>query len=432
ISGIFGPRTQYAVELVQMDLNLPVTGVADSDLQRRLLNGEIPKYDAFMALTRGNRGMRVQIMQETLRELGYLADAADGIFGANTQRAVQRFQAENDLNISDGATRETLKRLYSDDAARCSSFIDLYRGNTGYRVRELNNRLEALYYLEDNPGSTYTAATAEAVRAFQRRAGLDVNGNATESVQRRLFSRYAPEAPGYITLRRGDENSRVSDLQIRLKDLGYFTGNISGYYGSTTEKAVKLFQRRVELSVTGVATVRTQQLLFRRDAPKYVEPTVISDPVITVDPYTYRDGGIYYITDDTAWRGNVAFNWYVEGEVESFRVNIKDSAGHRVFEDSTLLTRTGVAIATLDYDDVYTMTVTAYPEDGDSKHITSAKLRFCRVKMPEVPVIPVVGEVGIPEIRLETVTRVQGGVQYVDTGRIVMRWRAIGELDHYE
>ena len=193
-----------------------------------------------------------------------------------------------------------------------AGLIDLYRGYTGYRVRELNNRLEELYYLEDNPGSSYTAATAEAVRAFQRRAGLEVNGNATEYVQRRLFSAYAPEAAGYITLRRGDENSRVSDLQIRLRDLGYYTGSISGYYGSTTEKAVKLFQRRVDLNVTGVATVRTQQLLFRRDAPEYVEPTVIGDPVITVDPYAYREKAIYYITDEVTWNDYVTFNWYAD------------------------------------------------------------------------------------------------------------------------
>ena len=431
IDGIFGPRTQYAVELLQADLNRRVTGVADSELQRMLLEGKLPHYDAYMALTRGNRGMRVQIMQERLRELGYLADAADGVFGANTQRAVQRFQSENDLNVSDGATRETLKQLYSDGAAQCSSYIDLYKGYTGYRVRELNNRLQELYYLEDNPGSTYTAATVEAVKAFQRRAGLAVNGNATEAVQRKLFSRYAPEAPGYITLQRGDENDRVEALQRRLKELGYYTGSISGYYGSTTEKAVKLFQRKVDLSVTGVATVRTQQLLFRNDAPEYVPPTVIGDPVITVKPYEYKDGGVYYIADDTSDNGYITFSWYAEGEVESYRVRIKDEGGETLFDEETLLSRTGVSISTLEYNNVYTMTVTAYPEDGDTDHVTSSRLRFARIEPSPEPVFPAMGDVETPEITLETVTRVQDGIQYVATGKVVMRWHAEGEVDHY-
>ena len=50
-------------------------------------------------------------MQERLRELGYLADSADGIFGPRTQKAVQLFQSENGLLTSESATRETLQRL---------------------------------------------------------------------------------------------------------------------------------------------------------------------------------------------------------------------------------------------------------------------------------------------------------------------------------
>ena len=434
IDGIFGPRTQYAVELLQMDLGRVSNGIADSELQRLILEGGLKHYDAFMALTRGNRGMRVRLMQERLRDLGYLADAADGIFGANTQRAVQLFQSENDLSVSDGATRETLKLLYSDAAKHCASYIDLYRGYTGYRVRELNNRLQALYYLEHNPGSTYTAETSEAVRAFQRRADLTVNGDATVPVLRKLFSRYAPEAPGYITLSRGDENDRVRTLQRRLRQLGYFTTTVDGYYGSATEKAVKLFQKRVGMSVSGVATVRMQQLLFRKDAPEYVEPTVIGKPEIVLDCYDHIRDGVYYIADDSSDTGYVTFNWYVEGEVESFRVRIKDADGDTLFDQDTLLSRTGVSVATLDYDSRYTMTVTAYPEDGNSDHITSATVRFVHIETPEIPEEPeepAIGEVHVPEISFKSVTRVQDGIYYVDKGEITLMWHADGDVDSY-
>ena len=63
IDGIFGPRTEAAVRMVQADMNRAVTGIADSELQRMLLEGQVPHYDAFLALTRGNRGLRVQTMQ---------------------------------------------------------------------------------------------------------------------------------------------------------------------------------------------------------------------------------------------------------------------------------------------------------------------------------------------------------------------------------
>ena len=431
VDGIFGPRTQYAVRLLQSDLNRPVTGVADPELQRIILNGGLSHYDEYLALTRGNRGLRVQIMQEKLRDLGYLADAADGIFGANTQRAVQLFQSENGLDISDGATRETLKRLYSGKATRCASFIDLYPGYTGIRVRELNNRLQALYYLEYNPGASYTAETAEAVREFQRTAGLTVNGSATTPVLRRLFSSYAPEAPGYTTLRRGDENDRVEALQKRLKDLNYYTGAVDGYFGKATEKAVKLFQKKVDLNVTGVATVRTQALLFAKDAPEYVKPTVISKPVITVERFDARQGDNYFIYDDTDSGSTAYFSWYVEGEVKEFNVRVWDDTDRVLLDQNTLLSRTGVALSSLERDRMYALTVTAYPEDGNKNHITSATIGFVRCKTPSVPVTPVVGTVSTPEIFIKTVLRSQGGVQFVQPGEVALHWHADGALDRY-
>ena len=206
VDGIFGPRTQAAVQLLQFDLDRAVTGVADAELQRIILSGRLDAYDPYSQLTRGNRGMRVRRMQERLRDLGYLADVADGIFGPRTLKAVQLFQDENGLPEANAATRDTLKRLYSDRAARCSSYIDLYPGDTGHRVRELNNRLRELYYLESSPGSSYTSQTASAVRVFQRTAGLRENGHANAALQRLLFSDGAPEAPGYIVLSRGDDN----------------------------------------------------------------------------------------------------------------------------------------------------------------------------------------------------------------------------------
>ena len=39
VDGIFGPRTQAAVQLLQFDLDRPVTGVADAELVRALLEG---------------------------------------------------------------------------------------------------------------------------------------------------------------------------------------------------------------------------------------------------------------------------------------------------------------------------------------------------------------------------------------------------------
>ena len=56
IDGIFGWRTERAVKLLQADLNLPVTGVADEDLQRTILAGGLEPYNPYKTLKRGSTG----------------------------------------------------------------------------------------------------------------------------------------------------------------------------------------------------------------------------------------------------------------------------------------------------------------------------------------------------------------------------------------
>ena len=432
VDGIFGPRTQAAVQLLQFDLERTVTGVADAELQRIILSGRLSAYDPYYQLTRGNRGMRVRRMQERLRELGYLADAADGIFGPRTLKAVQLFQYENGLPEASVATRDTLKRLYSDGASHCSSYIDLYPGDTGYRVRELNNRLRDLYYLESSPGSTYSSETSSAVRVFQRTAGLKDTGYASQAMQRLLFSDDAPEAPGYIVLRRGDDNERVARLQRRLRDLNYYDGPVDGYFGRQTKEAVALFQKKVGLKPTGIATVRTQRLLFDEDAPEYVKPTVIGEPDIYVEEYDFEDDGVYFISEESAPDGYVVFSWDVEGSVDHYGIRVNDSQGNVYIDKDTLMTSTGVSLATLDFNETYTLRVRAYPEDGDSRHVTQAEIDFARIEPAYEDEDIEVETIGLPEIIISSVGRTEGGVYYLLPGDITFDWYAEGDVGAYE
>lgn len=66
----------------------------------------------------------------------------------------------------------------------------------------------------------------------------------------------------YRTLYRGRTGADVYMLQMRLAELGYYSGSITGgYYGGTIE-AVKAFQRDFGLSVDGAAGEQTQAVLF--------------------------------------------------------------------------------------------------------------------------------------------------------------------------
>ena len=429
IDGIFGYRTENAIRLLQGDLGYEVNGIADEDLQRLILSGTLPKYDPYQPLNRGDRGLRVTMMQQRLRSLGYLADAADGIFGVRTQQAVQLFQRENGLAISDGATRDTLTLLYADGTSPCSSYIDLRQGDTGYRVRELNKRLKELFYLEGSAGDTYTSETVAAVRRFQAQVGLAITGEATASVQQRLFAPNAQEYKGYITLYRGDENERVTRLQRRLKELNYFTANTTGYFGSVTENAVKLFQQKVGMRPTGIATVAMQELLFSPSAPEYVKPTIIGTPVLSIDCYEKLENGVYYLTDRCSATGNVTFGWMAEGDVASYNVKITDNLGNTYLNQDTTLNMTTVSIGSLTVDQVYTLQVTAYPQDGDANHVTTASMTFSRIETPPEP--PVIGTITNVVTAVETVSRMENEIYYLYPGTVTFRWYAEGDVASY-
>lgn len=433
IDGIFGWRTELAVELLQADLGLEVTGAADSELQKLILSGKLAAYDPYKVLSRGDRGYRVQEMQLRLRDLGYLADAADSIFGPRTQSAVMLFQAENNLRETGAADSDTLRRLYSTSARTCSSYIDLEKGDSGYRVRELNARLKALYYLEGSVGSNYNSATAEAVTRFQQEAGLKQTGRATAAVQQQLFSRNAPEYSGYITLRRGDENSRVKEMQRRLDDLGYDTGKIDGYFGKQTQAAIRSFQRSAGLKDTGIADPETLAALFAADAPEYREPVKIGVPMIELSAWSKLENGIYHISDSDTTEGGVTVSWFAEGDVSGYDISIVDDRGN-IYSDSKNVNMTiaSIPVTSLDAERTYTITIVAHPADSKNDSDTNASIRFVRVIEAPEPEPEQIGTIGklIVSPQGEDISREEN--VYIMPGDVLsFSWSADGSVAGY-
>jgi peptidoglycan hydrolase-like protein with peptidoglycan-binding domain len=149
-------------------------------------------------------------------------------------------------------------------------------GTRSPEVVRLETRLRELRYVTpDFPADDYYGTdTAQAVRNFQRRNGLLVDGVAGPQTRNVMYSATAipnetvnPPTPPPNVLRVGDRGPAVLELEIRLQDLGYFRGEIAdSYFGSTTEQAVRNFQQRNSLPVNGVADARTQEVLYSEGA----------------------------------------------------------------------------------------------------------------------------------------------------------------------
>ncbi|MER0247297.1 peptidoglycan-binding domain-containing protein [Streptomyces sp. HSW2009] len=66
---------------------------------------------------------------------------------------------------------------------------------------------------------------------------------------------------GVGPLRLGDQGSAVRQLQCLLKEQGYYTGPIHGYFDEATEKALKAFQRDHGLKADGIVGPNTWKKL---------------------------------------------------------------------------------------------------------------------------------------------------------------------------
>jgi N-acetylmuramoyl-L-alanine amidase len=130
----------------------------------------------------------------------------------------------------------------------------LRRGNSGPAVAEIQAALSGLGLLHGPPpDAEYDDATERAVRLFQQRRGLSVDGivgpetyRAIHAARFRLGDRLLSLSPSHPFV--GDD---VAALQDRLLELGFDAGRADGVFGARTEAALRSFQREYGLLADG-------------------------------------------------------------------------------------------------------------------------------------------------------------------------------------
>ncbi|MBQ7486087.1 MAG: peptidoglycan-binding protein, partial [Clostridia bacterium] len=228
---------------------------------------------AYKELSYGSTGTEVKNLTKRLENLKYPIKETS-YYDNDVVNAVRLFQSRNGLSVTGVANDLTQKTAYSTGAIPYDSYTypTLVRGDRGQLVRDLQSRLKTLGYYTIKVDGIYGSGTQRAVRNFQSRNGLYASGVADSTTQQVLYSSSAIPAGGsypsyYTTLSRSSRyNSAVVSLQNRLNALGYSAGTADGYFGSRTYRAVRNFQSRNGLPVTGVADVTTQQVLYSSSA----------------------------------------------------------------------------------------------------------------------------------------------------------------------
>jgi N-acetylmuramoyl-L-alanine amidase len=140
-----------------------------------------------------------------------------------------------------------------------------HKGDSGPVVTEVRSTLARLGLLDESDSELFDQEVDLAIRAFQQRRGLKVDGmvggqtyRALDEARWRLGDRTLRlESP---RLMRGDD---VAALQSRLLTMGFDVGRIDGIFGPRTEQAVREFQLSVGLLTDGVGGPETFIALAR-------------------------------------------------------------------------------------------------------------------------------------------------------------------------
>lgn len=264
--GLPGHKTTQAIRLYQAQAQLRVDGEATQALANHL------------------RRETVAAVQRMLTERGYDPGPVDGFAGRKTSAAIREYQAMVGLPVDSEATDTLADHMLRE------------------MVKSVQRMLAVLGYDAGTIDGLAGSKTKSAIEEYQRRAGLDVDGEPSQELVEHLT------------------HETVKSAQRLLAARGYDPGPADGFPGRKTAAAIRDYQTRAGLPVDGkVSLILLEHLnasagISARDAP-YAGPgdVVIGyqrdefEPVYEVsDTFAYSDGRVETVlrvgSDRVWWR----------------------------------------------------------------------------------------------------------------------------------
>ncbi len=111
--GVIGHMTRAAIMAYQYDQGLAVTGEGSSGLLKTMIFGSSTGTSgqrASLPVPEKTKAL-VRAVQKSLTELGYKPGPADGISGAATRKAIERFERDRKLDVKGRISGRLMKEL---------------------------------------------------------------------------------------------------------------------------------------------------------------------------------------------------------------------------------------------------------------------------------------------------------------------------------
>lgn len=211
----------------------------------------------------------------------------NGQYVVNTTRDIDgvtySFGSDGISNQTPGDTSSTATQSVSKKKHKAKKTAWMI-GDSGDQVTKIQERLKELGFYHDEITGYFGEKTQKAYKAFQKAAGVDIDGICGQSDRDILYSSAAPyaeveeeksedkkeetkkKAPKEQVMSVGDYSDDVYSVQTRLIELKYMNDDATGYFGEITQTAVSDFQAYNEIESTGEVDKITKTALFADDA----------------------------------------------------------------------------------------------------------------------------------------------------------------------
>jgi peptidoglycan hydrolase-like protein with peptidoglycan-binding domain len=278
---------------------LPATGRVNFDTLKALEGPGVHHKDEL--IRRGDQSRQVLEVERNLRKLGYDPGAVDGKYDKETAAAVVKLKHDEGIRRAHGGSmtgelqqrvRRDLRRLEHAplharvkdtkehrrlDAATARAAAQGIGAASGARVvKNVQAHLRAAGYDPKHVNGRWDERTETALKAFQRKSGLQQSGVVdartwSKLKQAQMEAKNATSPAQAI----GEHSRAVLHSERVLKKLKLHPGRVDGVFDTATQRAVLKFQKKHRgLADTGRIDRKTLQAMERAARPKFNLKTV--------------------------------------------------------------------------------------------------------------------------------------------------------------